>query len=72
MVIMDVIMPKKNGKEAYSEIRSHEPGMKALFISGYTGDILNRRGLLEEKLNFISKPVTQSALLQKVRDVLDS
>jgi len=72
MVILDVIMPKKNGKEAYVEIRSHEPGMKALFISGYTGDILSRRGILDEGLNFISKPVTQSALLQKVREVLDS
>jgi signal transduction histidine kinase/methyl-accepting chemotaxis protein len=72
MVILDVIMPRKNGKEAYMEIRSHEPGMKALFISGYTGDILSRRGILDEGLNFISKPVTQSALLQKVREVLDS
>jgi signal transduction histidine kinase len=72
MVILDVIMPKKNGKEAFNEIRGHEPGMKALFISGYTGDILSRRGMLDEGLNFISKPVTQSALLQKVREVLDS
>jgi two-component system cell cycle sensor histidine kinase/response regulator CckA len=71
LLILDVIMPKKNGKEVYDEIKKRQPDMEALFMSGYTDDILSRRGILEENLNFISKPLTQDALLQKVRRILD-
>jgi CheY-like chemotaxis protein/two-component sensor histidine kinase len=71
MVILDAIMPKKNGMEVYNEIRNHRPEMKALFISGYTGDVLNRKGMLDNKLDIISKPFVQSALLRKVREIID-
>ena len=71
LLILDVIMPKKNGKEVYDEIKKIQPDTEAIFMSGYTDDILNRRGILEENLNFVSKPLTQTILLQKVREVLD-
>jgi CheY-like chemotaxis protein len=72
LLILDVIMPKKIGKEVYDEIRKIRPEMKALFISGYTAEIIHKKGVLEEGLNFISKPVSPPELLEKVREVLDS
>ena len=71
LLLLDVIMPKKNGREAYREIEKIRPDMKALFTSGYPADIIEKRGLLEEGFEVILKPVTLVALLQKVRRVLD-
>ena len=72
LLILDVVMPKKNGKEAYDEIKQIKPGIKALFASGYTDDILNRKGIFEDGLNFCSKPVMPKEFLHKVRGTLDS
>lgn len=71
LVILDVIMPNMNGKEALDEIRKICPEMKALFISGYTADIIHKRGTLDESLEFLTKPLRPMNLLLKVRDVLD-
>jgi len=65
-------MPKKNGKEVYTEIRKITPGIKALFISGYPADLMHRGEILEEGLHFVPKPASTSDLLRKVREVLDS
>ena len=70
LVILDVIMPKKNGKEAYDEINILSPEVKALFISGYTAEIVHKKGILDREINFISKPVSPNELLKKVREVL--
>ncbi len=72
LLLFDVIMPKKNGKEAYEEIRALAPHIKALFTSGYTADVVSNRGIMELGRFFISKPVSPTALLLKVREVLDS
>ena len=71
LLIFDVIMPKKSGKEAYEEVKRIAPGVKALFTSGYTADIIHRKGVLEEGINFIPKPVAPDILLKKMREVLD-
>jgi len=71
LLILDVIMPKKNGKEVYEEAKAIRPGIKALFISGYTADIVHKKGFLDQTLHFISKPFSPDELLRKVRDVLD-
>jgi PAS domain S-box-containing protein len=71
LLIFDVIMPKKSGKEAYEEVKKLAPGVKALFTSGYTADIIHRKGILEEGINFIAKPVAPDILLKKMREVLD-
>lgn len=71
LVILDVMMPRKNGKEAYDHIMKIKPGIKALFMSGYTADDTKHRGILEEGLDFVSKPISPSSFLKKVREVLE-
>jgi PAS domain S-box-containing protein len=71
LLLLDVIMPKKNGKEVYDEAKKIVPGIRALFASGYTADIVHKKGILDQGLNFISKPVSPEELLTKVREVLD-
>jgi two-component system, cell cycle sensor histidine kinase and response regulator CckA len=71
IVVTDVIMPKIDGKSLYEEIRKIRPDMKVLFMSGYTKDIIVKRGILEDEFSYISKPVKSFELLKKVRDVLD-
>lgn len=71
LIIIDVIMPKKSGKEAIDEIKKTKPDVKILFTSGYTSDIISRKGILEEGMDFISKPVTPHNLLTKIREILD-
>ncbi|WP_298435465.1 ATP-binding protein [Geobacter sp.] len=70
MVLLDVVMPKQNGQAAYEEMKLTKPDLKALYISGYTQDIINRKGVLEEGINFIAKPVKPDELLAKVQEVL--
>jgi PAS domain S-box-containing protein len=72
LVLLDGIMPRKNGKEVYEEIRIINPSIKAIFVSGYAEDIISREGQLERGINFVQKPVTPLALLNKVREVLDA
>ncbi len=71
LLILDVIMPKKNGKEVYEEIKKLKSDMKVIFVSGYSADLINKKGILEVGMNFISKPVSPDELLIKVRDVLE-
>ncbi|MCL4536022.1 MAG: DUF3365 domain-containing protein [Nitrospirae bacterium] len=72
MVILDVVMPKKNGKEVYNLIKETNPGIKILFISGYTQDILTSKGIYEEGLEFIAKPLEIRVLMAKVRNILNN
>ena len=71
LLLLNVVMPKKNGKEVYEKIRIFEPAVKALFLSGYPADIMYKKGLLKKDMNFIQKPITMNELLRKVRAVLD-
>lgn len=71
LLLLDVIMPKKNGKEVYEEIKKIKPDMKAIFISGYTANFIHKKGVLEEGINFVLKPISPTNLLKKMREVLD-
>ncbi|WP_306599903.1 response regulator [Geothrix sp. 21YS21S-2] len=72
LLITDVVMPGMNGKELQQRILEARTGFKVLFISGYTGDILAKRGLMREETHFLQKPFRIKALLGKVREVLES
>jgi len=71
LLLFDLIMPKKTGKEAYDEINTNTPGMKVLFASGYATDIVRQKALLEDGMPLLFKPVTPSELLKQVRVILD-
>jgi PAS domain S-box-containing protein len=71
LVLSDVVMPGKNGKEMLDEIRKIKPGIKAVFISGYAADVMHDKGILEEGIELITKPFKKDDLLRKVRKILD-
>ena len=70
LLLFDIIMPKKTGKEAYDEIRAIQPNIKILFQSGYAPALVRQKLLLEGKIPVVFKPVTPMMLLKRVRSVL--
>jgi CheY-like chemotaxis protein len=72
LVLLDMIMPKKNGKEVSKELRKVSPMVKILFASGYTMNIIKSKELIEDGFNFIQKPFQSKDLLAKVREILDA
>jgi FixJ family two-component response regulator len=60
-----------NGKGLQQRISAMKPGIRVLFMSGYTADVITNRGIVDEGINFISKPFSLQALTQKVRQVLE-
>jgi len=71
LILMDIIMPKKNGIEAFAEINRLEPEAKVLFTSGYTSDFIQSRGV-DEGVDLIMKPVQPMELLRRVREMLEA
>ncbi len=71
LVLSDVVMPGKNGREALDEIRKMKPGIKVIFISGYAVEMISEKGIIEEGTEYITKPFEKNDLLRKIREVLD-
>jgi PAS domain S-box-containing protein len=71
LLLLDVVMPKKSGREVYEEIRNINPHIKVIFMSGYSTEIINKKGVLKDDLDFIQKPISPTALLLKIREVLE-
>lgn len=69
MVILDVMMPKKNAKAVYDVIKVMDPFQKVLFVSGYTPEYIEKSGIFREDFNLIRKPFLPDLLLRKVREV---
>ena len=72
LLVLDVIMPKKNGKEAYAEIKKMAPEIMVLFTSGYTADVVSHKGINEPGCFYLPKPASPKTLLLKIREVLDA
>ncbi|MBI4683652.1 MAG: response regulator [Nitrospirae bacterium] len=70
-LLFDIIMPKMSGRTAFEKIKEIRPDIKVLFVSGYSADFIHEKEILEQGLNFMSKPITPTALLTRVREVLD-
>lgn len=64
-------MPEMNGRDLARCVQTLFPGIKCLFMSEYTADIIAHHGVLEEGVNFIQKPFMIQELAVKVREVLD-
>ncbi len=71
LVLSDMVMPRKNGKELLAEVRMIKPELKFIFISGYTANIMDSEGMQQAGVEFIRKPFSKNDILGKVREVLD-
>ncbi len=71
LLVLDLIMPRKSGKEAYEEILKMRPDVKVLFMSGYPTDVISQKGIFQKGVGFLYKPVLPTDLLKKVREILD-
>ena len=70
LVILDVILPQGSSKPIYDKMLVMRSDIKAIFISGYTEDILKKTGMIEEGLHFLAKPFLPAELASKVKEVL--
>ncbi|MBX7170242.1 MAG: PAS domain S-box protein [Pyrinomonadaceae bacterium] len=71
LLLTDIVMPQMNGYELWESLNSKIKNLKVLFTSGYTGDMIFRRGLKDEENNFLQKPFSIEALTRKIREILD-
>jgi two-component system, cell cycle sensor histidine kinase and response regulator CckA len=72
LAILDMVMPKKNGKEVYHELARTRPELRVLFMSGYTKDVVLEKGMIDERVGFVPKPLVPNELLKQVRRMLDT
>ncbi|HKS15778.1 MAG TPA: ATP-binding protein, partial [Planctomycetota bacterium] len=71
LLVTDLVMPGMGGRELAEQMMAAQPGLKVLYISGYTEDVIMRKGELTAGTAFLSKPFTPETLLRCVRDLLD-
>ena len=71
MLMTDVIMPEMNGRDLAKNLLPLYPGLRRLFMSGYTSDVIDHHGVLEDGVHFIAKPFTMKELMVKVAGLLE-
>ena len=72
LLVTDVVMPGMNGRKLAEVLVEHNPGLKTLFVSGYTANVIAHHGVLEPGVCFLGKPFTIQDLAIKVREALSS
>lgn len=71
LVVTDVVMPGMEGRALAQELRRLRPGLRVLYVSGYPQDVISHHGVLDSGIELLLKPFSASALLSRVRTVLD-
>ena len=71
LLITDVVMPGMNGKELAGTAGHLHPGLKILYMSGYTANVIAHHGVLDEGVHFLQKPFSIKGLADKIRMVLE-
>ncbi|HJV22563.1 MAG TPA: PAS domain S-box protein [Holophagaceae bacterium] len=69
LLLTDVVMPGMNGRELRAQFERLRPGVPALFMSGYTADVIAKRGILEEGVHLIRKPFSKQELVRKLQEL---
>lgn len=72
LLITDVIMPEMNGKALSHRLLELAPGIKVMYMSGYTANVIAHHGILDENIHFLQKPFTRRELAVKIREVLET
>jgi PAS domain S-box-containing protein len=71
LLITDIVMPEMNGRDLATRLAAIRPGIRCLFLSGYTADVIARRGVLDQDARLLEKPCSRTDLALKVRQTLD-
>jgi len=71
LLLTDVVMGEMNGRELETQIQKSKPGVKCLYMSGYTANVIAHRGVLYEGVHFLQKPFSLKDLAFKIREALD-
>ena len=72
LLMTDVVMPEMNGRDLAEKITPFYPGIRLLFMSGYSADIIAHQGVLDDGVAFIQKPFSMAELTEKLREILDT
>ncbi len=72
LLMTDVVMPEMNGRDLAEKITARYPGIRLLFMSGYTANVIAHHGVLDDGVAFIQKPFSIADMAEKVREVLDT
>ncbi|HAE38026.1 MAG TPA: histidine kinase, partial [Candidatus Riflebacteria bacterium] len=70
LLLTDVVMPEMNGRELFDKLQICRPGLRCLFMSGYTANVIAQHGVLKEGINFVAKPFSNADLVKAVREAL--
>ncbi len=72
LLLTDVVLPGMNGRQLAEALKVRQPGIRVLFMSGYSRDAIVHEGRLDPGVELMQKPLTQEVLEEKIRAILDS
>lgn len=72
LLMTDIVMPEMNGRDLWHRLQEFRPGLKCLFMSGYTASVIAHRGILDSDVHFLQKPFSLRELASKLRETIES